>query len=209
MKEISKYDKILDAFQELSNGRDIQNISVSDIAEKAGISKGSIYYYFPSKDAIISALVERNYENALETIKILAKQIHIPLFTRMALMFQTCRNVSFKHLKTPEKENDTEITQKSVQEQAYIHQKYIKHLITELNPYLTEMLEQGIAAGELSFAYPKQLAEIVLIILTVKLDNTITPSTPEEIEQTILAFIALLEKGTDTPVGALNYLTMM
>lgn len=209
MKETSKYDKILDALQELSKSRDIQNISVSDIAEKAGISKGSIYYYFPSKDAIISALVERTYENALETTKNLAKQTHIPLFTRMALMFQTCRNASFERLKTPEKENDSETTQKSVQEQAYIHQKYIRHLITELKPYLAEMLEQGIAAGELSFAYPKQLAEIVLIILTVKLDNTLTPSTLEEIEQTILAFIALLEKGINIPVGALNYLTMM
>ena len=70
------------------------------------------------------------------------------------------------------------------------------------------MLKQGIAAGDLSFAFPEQLAEIVLIILTIKLDNTITPSTPEEIKQTILAFITLVEKGTDAPAGALNYLTM-
>lgn len=86
MANRTKYYKILDALQELLENRSIQSISVSEIAQKAGIGKGSIYYYFPSKDAILDALVERNYEKTLETAKALAKQTDISPFTRMAML---------------------------------------------------------------------------------------------------------------------------
>ena len=62
------------------------------------------------------------------------------------------------------------------------------------------------AEGLCQFDYPEQLAEIVLIVLTVKLDNSIIPSTSEEIETCINALILLLEKGTGTTSGVLNYL---
>ena len=39
-----KYDQILDALQNLMESRNIQSISVSEIAQTAGMGKGSIYY---------------------------------------------------------------------------------------------------------------------------------------------------------------------
>ena len=44
-KSEKKYNLILDALQQLLEEKKIQNISVSEIAQKAGIGKGSIYYY--------------------------------------------------------------------------------------------------------------------------------------------------------------------
>lgn len=204
MPNSMKYNKILDALQSLLENKDMKTISVSEIAQKAGIGKGSIYYYFPSKDAIFEALVERNYEKPLETAKTLARQTNISPFTRMAMIFQACRNSSSEFLT-----NGSASTQKSVQENAYIHQKYIHHLINEMKPELTEIIRQGVERGEIHFDYPAALAEIVLIILTVKLDNTLVPSTYEEIEETIRGLISLLEKGTGNPEGSLNFLTVL
>ena len=48
MQNHNKKDMILDAMQELMGSANVQAISVSDIAQKAGIGKGSIYYYFSS-----------------------------------------------------------------------------------------------------------------------------------------------------------------
>lgn len=200
-----KYDQILDAFQELLDSKDIQSISVSEIARRAGIGKGSIYYYFPSKDAILDALVIRNYEKPLETAKNLAKQTDISPLTRMAMIFQACRNSSsefMKHRDVFRKDNSRDYSH----ENAYIHQKYLNHLIVELKPTLSEIIRQGIEIGEFEFDYPDALAEIVLIILSVKIDNTIVPSDPKEIEMTIRGLISLLEKGTCNTTGSLNYL---
>ena len=209
MKDCSKYNKILDALQELLESKDIHSISVSEIAQKAGIGKGSIYYYFPSKDAILDALVERNYEKPLETAKALAKQTDVSSFTRMAMLFQACRNSSAEFLKQGRAAVSDSNTPDNSHEKAYIHQKYLKHLIAQLKPALTEIIQQGIDKGDIHFDYPAALAEIVLIVLAVKMDNTLVPSKPAEIEDTIWGLISLLEKGTENPPGALNFLTLL
>lgn len=65
----NKRDLILDAMQDLMNAAPNSSISVSDIAQKAGIGKGSIYYYFNSKNDIIEAVIERSYAIAIEKAK--------------------------------------------------------------------------------------------------------------------------------------------
>ncbi len=203
MPNADKYHQILDALQELLINKNIQTISVSEIAQTAGIGKGSIYYYFPSKEAIVEALVERNYEKPLETARTLAAQTSIPPFTRMAMIFQACRNSS-----TEFSQQKTTTSTASAQEKSFLHQKYLQHIILELKPVLTEIIQQGIALGEIHFDNPAALAEIVLIVLAVKLGNTLVPSSKEEIEETLKGLITLLEKGTDNPAGSLNFLTL-
>ena len=117
-----KYNTILDALQSLLESNDLKNISVSDIAKAAGIGKGSIYYYFSSKDEILEALVSRNYEKPIQTAKNLAHQTDISPFTRMAMIFQACRNSSSAFLN-----NEKIPSYNSVQEEAYIHHKYISY----------------------------------------------------------------------------------
>lgn len=204
MADTKKYDQILDALQQLMTDKNIQNISVSDIAAQAGIGKGSIYYYFPSKEAILDALIQRNYEKPLQTAKNLADQTDIPPFTRMAMLFQACRSSAAAFLKQSGEKNRTI----SIQESAYLHQKYLNYLISELKPNLGKIISQGIEAGEIHFDYPEALAEIVLIVLGVKLNNTFLSTTPEDCEYTIRGLISLLEQGTGVPEGTLNYLNL-
>lgn len=195
-----KYNLILDALQKLLEGRNLQSITVSEIAQTAGIGKGSIYYYFPSKDAILEALVERNYEQPLITAKSLSSQNDIPPFTRMAMIFQACRNAGDEYMKAGRR------SALGGPEKALLHQKYMNHLVSELKPALAEIIRQGIQSGEIHFDNADALAEIVLIVLTVKIDNTIVPSEKEEIDNTIRGLITLLEKGTENPPGSLNFL---
>ena len=116
------------------------------------------------------------------------------------MIFQACRNSSSEFLKSQDQ------TESSTQTRIFIHQKYVNHIITELKPVLAEIIRQGIQGGEIHFEDPEALAEIVLIVLTVKMDNTLVPSSREEIENIISALISLLEKGTGNPAGSLNFL---
>lgn len=200
MPDKIKSEKILDALQQLLEEKSIQHISVSEIAAKAGIGKGSIYYYFPSKDAIVDALIERSYEMPLDTAKNLSTQTGVSSLTRMAMMFQACRNSSAAFLK------QDHASTASVQDLAFLHQKYLNYLISELKPNLGKIISQGIEAGEIHFDYPEALAEIVLIVLGVKLNNTFLSATPEDCEYTIRGLISLLEQGTGVAEGTLNYL---
>src|SRR5439155_9079413 len=52
-------DEVLDAALDLFIENGFAATRVDDIAKRAGLSKGAVYLYFPSKEAIIEALVRR------------------------------------------------------------------------------------------------------------------------------------------------------
>lgn len=202
MADANKSKLILDALQQLLEEKDIQNISVSEIAGKAGMGKGSIYYYYSSKEAILDALIMRSYEQPLQTAKNLTTQTNVSSFTRMAMLFQACRSSSAIF-------NNNKKTNVSAQSEALLHQKHLHYLISELKPALAEIISQGISQNEIHFENPEALAEIALIVLTVKLDNSIIPSSPDDTNNTLKGLITLLEKGTGIPSGTLEYLSII
>lgn len=52
-------DEVLDAALQLFTEKGFANTRVEDIAVRAGLSKGAVYLYFPSKEAILEGLVKR------------------------------------------------------------------------------------------------------------------------------------------------------
>ncbi|SNS82081.1 transcriptional regulator, TetR family [Geodermatophilus saharensis] len=55
---------ILATAEELLGRRALADISVDDLARGAGISRPTFYFYFPSKDAVVLALLDRVVEEA-------------------------------------------------------------------------------------------------------------------------------------------------
>lgn len=52
--------QLIDAALELFSERGIEATRVSDIARAAGVAQGLLYHYFPSKDALVAAIIERH-----------------------------------------------------------------------------------------------------------------------------------------------------
>src|SRR4051812_25556107 len=50
---------ILDAAEGLLAKRGMTDLTVADVIEAAGVSRGSFYFYFESKQAVVAALLER------------------------------------------------------------------------------------------------------------------------------------------------------
>jgi AcrR family transcriptional regulator len=55
-------DQILDAATDVFSRRGFHDARVDDIAKEAGLSKGTLYWYFKSKDDIIIGLLDRLFE---------------------------------------------------------------------------------------------------------------------------------------------------
>jgi TetR/AcrR family fatty acid metabolism transcriptional regulator len=71
--DVSKERKaqILEAARETFTERGFHKTRMADIAEASGLSKGALYWYFESKDAIILSLLEKVFEPELEDLKTL------------------------------------------------------------------------------------------------------------------------------------------
>ena len=70
---IKKHDErkteFLDTAQELFFTKGYEKTSVEAIIKKMGLSKGTFYYYFKSKEGLLDALIERLSEKILEEVK--------------------------------------------------------------------------------------------------------------------------------------------
>ena len=58
-------DVILEASARILESEGLRGFNTNSIAAKAGVSVGSLYQYFPNKDAILLALIER-FEDATQ-----------------------------------------------------------------------------------------------------------------------------------------------
>lgn len=62
-KKIDTKQLILDSTEKLIKDRQVESISLQDIATEAGISKGTLYYYYTSKQLVLFDLVEMYLKN--------------------------------------------------------------------------------------------------------------------------------------------------
>ncbi|WP_226647170.1 TetR/AcrR family transcriptional regulator [Microbulbifer variabilis] len=58
-----KYEKLLDALEALITEQNPNEISLIDLAQAAGVPVASVYHFFPSVGASLTALAERHYES--------------------------------------------------------------------------------------------------------------------------------------------------
>ena len=79
-------------------------------------------------------------------------------------------------------------------------------MIKNLKPILSDIILQGMEEGSLTCEYPQEIAEIVLIILTVKLDNHLSPASAEEIQNLLRAFSWMQAKSMEIAPENLEFL---
>ena len=199
--EKNKRDRILDGMQNLINSRDVQLITVDEIAKEAGIGKGSIYYYFSSKSEILKALIARSYGTAVEEGRKLAQNDDLDVFTKLEVLFCTCLTASGEL-----RRGEAESSLSALQESALIHQEFVSFTIRELLPSLSQVLDQGHKEGQLYCPDTESTARIILSILAVHLDNHLAPASPEEIRRLLKAFAWMQEVTMKLPQGKLDFL---
>ncbi len=55
-------DRVLDAAETMARGEGSANLTLDAVANKAGVSKGGLLYHFPSKDALLAAMIGRHVD---------------------------------------------------------------------------------------------------------------------------------------------------
>ncbi len=68
-ENIEKIGDILDAAQKRFGLYGLEKTTMSEIAADLNMSKGSIYYYFPDKEKLYKAVVEKEHTEFLENVK--------------------------------------------------------------------------------------------------------------------------------------------
>ncbi|MDO5521368.1 MAG: TetR/AcrR family transcriptional regulator [bacterium] len=194
---MTKRDLILNTMQELFQEGIAGTASVNDIAKRAGIAKGGLYYYFHSKEEVMDALVEREYETIISHCRELLDKSSLNALDKLALLLHTYTGSYVD----PSLDEYLHLPQN-----AAIHQKSLAHILVSLSSLVTDILKQGNEEGTFTCDYPEEYSEILLSVFTFLMDPGIFSWSKEQVFRKLKALSTMLEAGLCCAPGSFSFL---
>lgn len=197
----NKTEIILNSAQELmcSMTNPDKDITVDMIAKNAGIGKGSIYYYFKSKDEIMDAVIERCYSVAIREY-FNNMEMSAGALEKIKMLFRSILREEFRD------RSKNVLMLLHLQDDIIIHCKMKMTAIKTVSPILTRLLEEGCSSGSIQTEAPAESAEMIVAMLTFLLDNSFFPTDNESMYRKLRLYAQVLETCLKTEKGSFDFL---
>lgn len=141
---------ILDAAEEILLEKGYYEMSMDDIAARVGISKGTVYLHFTSKDALVLALLAQHMQNFEDIVTSAMESDLSPAATLRRLLTQVYRGMASSHFQVML----VLLQQADLREHFIKKKESLQSRETVIMQCLTTLLEDGKARGELNPAIP-------------------------------------------------------
>jgi AcrR family transcriptional regulator len=157
----AKRSEILDAAQGLVYCKGFRQMTIQDLLDELGISKGAFYHYFDSKHALLEALVGRMVDEVVQLVTPIAQDARLPTMTKLERFFD-----AVARWKNARKDCILGLLRVwYAEENALVREKVRMALIHQAAPMLGGIVRQGVQEGVLDTAFPERAAEIALSLL--------------------------------------------
>ena len=153
----NKKEFILDVAEKMFIEQGFDQTSIAQILDATQIAKGTLYYYFTSKEEIMDAIIERWIDRSFEQVRIWVEQKQLPILERLmgalaSLNMQKDGQELLDHLHAPQN--------------ALLHEKTNKILLSKVPEILYPLFQECFQAGERQTAYPYESIEMMASIIS-------------------------------------------
>jgi Transcriptional regulator len=191
--------EIMDAAEYLFENKGYEETSVNDILQRAGIAKGTFYYYFKSKDEILDAVIERNIEQQLQKLQPIIVDPGgdaLEKFEQIMMMNQQMNQGNHDMLEFLHKP-----------ENIVMHQKSLIETVKKASPLFSELIRQGIRDNQFQTDYPQELSELLLVAMNFLFDPSIFSWCKDEFTSRMKALEDILETTLRAKPGSFHFLS--
>lgn len=177
---------ILDVAFRLFMEKGYEHTSIQDIIDHlGGLSKGAIYHHFKSKEDILVAVTDRMTAES--------NQMLAAIRDRSDLSGKEKLKMIFKESISRPVQNDIFTVAPDFHNNPKLLFSLLHDTIDEVAPdYILPIIEQGISDGSIQTDYPKQLAELILLVANVWMNPMIFDSSEEESYRKFMVFGQML-----------------
>ncbi len=176
-------DDIVDAAVRLFTAKGVGGTSVDDIVRAAGVAKGTFYLYFETRDDIITAVAERLVDG-------IGRQMDEALASRGRTAAERICGIAGAMTTVGSEAMDRElIGTLHAPGNAAVHDRLSGRIADRLLPAVTQVIEDGMAAGEFAAQDPRQAAAFVLGCFTSIHDLVGDPAELHDVVGGLNAFI--------------------
>ena len=158
--EVRRMELIL-AAEKLFKEKGFEDTSVSDITDAVGVSHGTFFYYFESKNEILKAVI--NYYVGQDKV-LLEKFVNDDSMSALKKI-QTILDISLGPQEQSANSENKLVQYLHKEGNELLHSEYVRKSEEVTLPLITSIIEQGNREGTLDVKYPKETVEYCLYLI--------------------------------------------
>jgi AcrR family transcriptional regulator len=202
-------DEFVDAAERLMAAKGYERMSIQDVLDELGASKGAFYHYFDSKQALLEAVIERMVDRALDSVApiVVDQSLTAPakiegIFHEIARMKAERRDLVLSFLEVWLADDN-----------AVVREKFRRGILQRMTPILATIVRQGNAEGTFDATAPDEVArmlvsfilsveEVAVDLFVARQANTVSY---EEVERTFETYRQSFERILGARPGSLTF----
>jgi len=150
--------ELLDCAQELFLRRGYDNTTINDVIAAAGVSKGALYHYFTSKEAMLEALAERFAGRSLEQLADVMEDPALEALARLNAFLARSRQLRREAAPTIRPLFGAIFRPENI----VLYHRIQSAAMAMMTPPLARIITQGVAEGIFHTPDPAGTAEMIL-----------------------------------------------
>ena len=87
-----RQDRILSSALDVFKANGLDGATMDSIAEKAGVGKATLYYYFSSKEEVFLGIMEEGWKSLLASLEVIIQEEQSPRKTFIKILVQIAQN---------------------------------------------------------------------------------------------------------------------
>ena len=190
MKKAERKQELLRIAYELFLSKGYESVSVDEIIAKAGIAKGTYYYYFKSKEETLEEVIDMMIAGEEAKAKAIL-EMPIPVPQKIVGIISSFR---------PDQPEQGIVTTLNQKENLFMHERVNAKVIEKAVPLLSRAAMEGIEQGIINCDYVEERVRILLILSNQIFDEGIADMS------TLVVYIDIVEKLLGAKKGTMDFI---
>ncbi len=191
----NKKEQILDMAFSLFIEKGYDNTSISDILSKLEIARGTLYYHFESKEAIMDAIIERSAKSIVEEAQSIVLKKELSAYEKIFALFS---GTSMKRMSG----GDLIIDYLNQPQNALFHEKSNRSVIQKITPILGDIIKEGVDEGSFTNDFPYESAELILTMIMGFMDVTFEAMDENDLNRRLEGLLYNMERMLGAKEGS-------
>ena len=195
-------NEILDVAQELFFSKGYKQTSIESIIKKIGVAKGTIYYYFKSKEDLMDKLVKRMANQILIEVKKITERTDLDALTKLNKAYITTRNVKLENIKLIKLYLKVLYKDENIMLRHKIYMSNVELLV----PEFAKIIQQGVEEKVFNTPFPGKAARLIFELAQILSDSTakffLEMDKNSKIIEKLKKEIDIYEDGIERIIGA-------
>jgi AcrR family transcriptional regulator len=188
---------IIQAARYLFQTQEYSKTTMQDVMTELGIAKGTIYHYFPSKEALLEAVVEEMVDTNIEQLANLIEKSKGNALEKLQHVIQLS-NIASK--------NEEILSHLHRSGNEAMHTRLLAETILKQAPLYEKLIRQGCDEGVFKTEAPLECAEFMLTGIQFLTDRGIYGWSAKDLTRRVHAFPRLIEQQLKAPSGSFQFI---